>query len=199
LSLFFDVSFFVPDPSPAASSAAFSSGCIAERAVPTAAMPAATAASFATCFRVEVLGRIDFFAFVGRLAFVVLLLFDLAAARFRLVFDLTRRFDEAFDLARFFAFFMILPIRFGLWFRLGLALVQIGPQSVYWQAGRKLDFLPLIASRTNLSGGGARFHESTGASEAKSSSAIIGSEGKLRDRPLMRGKKRRPPIPSSSG
>jgi len=87
-------------------------------------MPAATAASFATCFRVEVLGRIDFFAFVGRLAFVVLLLFDLAAARFRLVFDLTRRFDEAFDLARFFAFFMIFLIRY--------SLVQIGPQSVYF-------------------------------------------------------------------
>ena len=68
----------------------------------------------------------DFVAFVGRLAFVVLVLFDLAPARFRLVFDLTRRFDEAFDLARFFAFFMIFLIRY--------SLVQIGPQSVYWQA-----------------------------------------------------------------
>jgi hypothetical protein len=95
--------------------------------VPTAAKPAATAASFATCFTVEALGRTDFFAFVGRLAFVVLLVFDLALARFRLAFDLTRRFDEVFDLARFFAFFMILPIRF--------SLVQIGPQSVCWQAG----------------------------------------------------------------
>ena len=92
----------------------------------TAAKPAATAASFATCFRVEVFGRTDFFAFEGRLAFVVLLLFDLAPARFNLVFDVTRRFDAVFDLARFFAFFMILPIRFNL--------VQIGPQPVYWQA-----------------------------------------------------------------
>jgi predicted ferric reductase len=102
--------------------------------VPTAAKPAETAASLATCFTVEALGRMDFVAFVGRLAFVVLLLFDLAPARFRLVFDLTRRFDEAFDLARFFAFFMIFLIRY--------SLVQIGPQSVYWQAGRELDFLP---------------------------------------------------------
>jgi hypothetical protein len=68
----------------------------------------------------------DFFAFVGRLAVVVLLLFDLAPARFNLVFDVTRRFDAVFDLARFFAFFMILPIRF--------SLLQIGPQPVYWQA-----------------------------------------------------------------
>ena len=95
--------------------------------MPTAAKPAATAASFATCFRVEVLGRTDFFDFGGRLALIVLLLFDLAPARFRLVFDLTRRFDEVFDLARFFAFFMILPIRF--------SLVQSGLQSIYWQAG----------------------------------------------------------------
>ena len=102
--------------------------------MPTAAKPAETAASLATCFTVEALGRMDFVAFVGRLAFVVLLLFDLAPARFRLVFDLTRRFDEAFDLARFFAFFMIFLIRY--------SLVQIGPQSVYWQAGRELDFLP---------------------------------------------------------
>jgi hypothetical protein len=148
------------------------------------------------------LGRIDFFAFVGRLAFVVLLLFDLAAARFRLVFDLTRRFDEAFDLARFFAFFMILPIRFGLWFRLGLNPF-IGKPDGNWIS------CLLSPREPTCPGGGARFHESTGASEAKSSSAwkavatwfsaIIGSEGKLRDRPLMRGKKRRPPIPSSSG
>jgi hypothetical protein len=87
--------------------------------VPTAAKPAATAASFATCFRVEAFGRTDFFAFEGRLAFVVLLLFDLAPARFNLVFDVTRRFDAVFDLARFFALFMILPIRFNLC-RLGL-------------------------------------------------------------------------------
>jgi hypothetical protein len=68
----------------------------------------------------------DFFAFEGRLAFVVLLLFDLAPARFKLVFDVTRRFDAVVDLARFFAFFMILPIRF--------SLMQIAPQPVYWQA-----------------------------------------------------------------
>ena len=58
--------------------------------MPTAAKPAATAASLATRFRVEVLGRTDFFDFAGRLAFVVLLVFDLAPARFKLVFDLTR-------------------------------------------------------------------------------------------------------------
>jgi hypothetical protein len=34
----------------------------------------------------------------------------LAPTRFKLVFDLTRRFDEVLDLLRFFAFFMILPI-----------------------------------------------------------------------------------------
>ena len=48
----------------------------------------------------------DFFDFVGRL---VLRGFDLAATRFELFFDLTRRFDELLDLARFFAFFMIPP------------------------------------------------------------------------------------------
>jgi hypothetical protein len=67
--------------------------------VPTAAKPAATAASLATRFRVEVLGRTDFFDFAGRLAFVVLLVFDLAPARFKLVFDLTRRFDEVLFVA----------------------------------------------------------------------------------------------------
>jgi len=36
--------------------------------------------------------------------------FDLAPTRFELVFDLTRRFDEVLDLARFFAFFMIFPM-----------------------------------------------------------------------------------------
>jgi hypothetical protein len=82
--------------------------------VPTAAKPAATAASLATRFKVEVLGRMDFFDFVGRLAFVVLLVFDLLPACFRLVFDLTRRFDEVLDLVRFFAFFMLRPIRFKL-------------------------------------------------------------------------------------
>jgi hypothetical protein len=56
-----------------------------------------------------VLGRTDFFDFVGRLVFVCLRVFDLAATRFELVFDLTRRFDEVLDLARFFAFFMIFP------------------------------------------------------------------------------------------
>ena len=94
--------------------------------MPTAAKPAATAASLATRFRVEVLGRTDFFDFAGRMAFVVLLVFDLASARFKLVFDLTRRFDEVLDLARFFAFFMISPVRFDL--------VQIGLQSYCWQA-----------------------------------------------------------------
>jgi len=55
----------------------------------------------------------DFFDFVGRLVFVCLRDFDLAATRFELVFDLTRRFDEVLDLARFLAFFMISPsIRF---------------------------------------------------------------------------------------
>ena len=51
----------------------------------------------------------DFFDFVGRLVFVCLRVFDLAATRFELVFDLARRFDEVLDLARFFAFFMISP------------------------------------------------------------------------------------------
>jgi len=52
---------------------------------------------------------LDFFDFVGRLVFVRLRVFDLAATRFELFFDLTRRFDELLDLARFFAFFMIPP------------------------------------------------------------------------------------------
>jgi len=43
------------------------------------------------------------------LVFVRLRVFDLAATRFELFFDLTRRFDELLDLARFFAFFMIPP------------------------------------------------------------------------------------------
>jgi hypothetical protein len=103
--------------------------------VPTAAKPAATAASLATRFKVEVLGRTDFFDFAGRLAFVVLLVFDLLPARFGVVFDLTRRFDEVLDLVRFFAFFMIGPIRFNL--------AHIEPQSVCWQAGGD-GFLPLI-------------------------------------------------------
>jgi hypothetical protein len=61
-----------------------------------------------------ILGRIDFFDFVGGLAFICLRVFDMAPIRFELVFDLTRRFDEVLDLARFFAFFMIFPIRFNL-------------------------------------------------------------------------------------
>jgi len=69
----------------------------------------------------------DFFDFVGGLAFICLRVFDLAPTRFELVFDLTRRFDEVLDLARFFAFFMIFPIRFNL-FRLGLNPVA-GKQS----------------------------------------------------------------------
>jgi hypothetical protein len=61
----------------------------------------------------------------------------LAPTRFELVFDLTRRFDEVLDLARFFAFFMIFP-RFNL--------VQIGPQSCCWASswdGLPVDSLPL--------------------------------------------------------
>jgi hypothetical protein len=79
--------------------------------VPTAANPAATAASLATCLSFGILGRIDFFDFVGGLAFICLRVFDLALTRFELVFNLTRRFDEVLDLARFFAFFMIFPIQ----------------------------------------------------------------------------------------
>jgi len=97
---FFEVSSF---------SAPFRWGSIADRAVPSAATPAATAASLATRFSFDVLGRLDFFDFVGRLVFVCLRVFDLAATRFELFFDLTRRFDELLDLARFFAFFMIPP------------------------------------------------------------------------------------------
>jgi hypothetical protein len=91
------------------SSAPFRWGSNADRAVPSAAAPAATAASLATRFSFDVLGRLDFFDFVGRLVFVCLRVFDLAATRFELFFDLTRRFDEVLDLARFFAFFMIPP------------------------------------------------------------------------------------------
>jgi hypothetical protein len=80
---------------------------IADRAVPSAAAPAATAASLATRFSFDVLGRLDFFDFVGRLVFVRLRVFDFAATRLELFFDLTRRFDEV--LARFFAFFMTPP------------------------------------------------------------------------------------------
>jgi hypothetical protein len=84
-------------------------GSIADRAVPSAATPAATAACLATRFSFDLLGRLDFFDFVGRLVVVCLRAFDLAATRFDLFFDLTRRFDEVLDLARFFAFFMISP------------------------------------------------------------------------------------------
>ena len=89
-------------------SAPFRWGSIADRAVPSAATPAATAASLATRFSFDVLGRLDFFDFVGRLVFVCLRVFDLAATRFELFFDLTRRF-EVLDFARFFAIFMIPP------------------------------------------------------------------------------------------
>ena len=85
---------------------------MADRAVSSAATPAATAASLATRFSLDVLGKLDFFDFVGRLVFVCLPVFDLAATRFEIVFDLARRFDEVLDLARFFAFFMISPVRF---------------------------------------------------------------------------------------
>jgi hypothetical protein len=83
-------------------------GSIADRAVPSAATPAATAACLATRISFGVLGRLDFFDFAGRSLFVCLRV-DLAATRFGLVFDLTRRSDEVFDLARFFAFFMFPP------------------------------------------------------------------------------------------
>jgi hypothetical protein len=97
-------------------SAPFPWGSIADRAVLSAATPAATAASLATRFSFDVLGRLGFFD--GRLVFVCLRVFDLAATRFELFFDLTCRFDEVLDLARFFAFFMIPP--FGsIYFRLG--------------------------------------------------------------------------------
>jgi hypothetical protein len=76
--------------------------------VPTAANPAATAASLATCLSFGILGRMDFFDFVGGLAFICLRVFDLAPTRFELVFDLTRRLDEVLDLV---AFFMIFPIQ----------------------------------------------------------------------------------------
>ena len=118
-------SFFSP-PLPAASSAPLRWGSTADRAVSSAATPAATAASLATRFSFDVLRRLDFFDFVGSFVFVCLRVFDLAATRFELVFDLTRRFDEVLDLARFFAFFMISPVQFDL--------VQIGLQSYCWQA-----------------------------------------------------------------
>src|SRR6476660_5233754 len=90
---------------------------MADRAVSSAATPAATAACLATPFSFDVLGRLDFL--VGRSVFLCLRVFDLAATRFELFFDLTRRFDEVLDLARFFAFFMISPVRFDLsdWLR----------------------------------------------------------------------------------
>ena len=43
----------------------------------------------------------DFFDFVGRLVLLCLRVFDLAPTRFKLVFDLTRRFDEVLDLCLF--------------------------------------------------------------------------------------------------
>src|SRR3954464_10142486 len=95
---FFEVSSF---------SAPFRWGSNADRAVPSAAAPAATAASLATRFSFDVLGRLDFFDFVRRV--VCLRVLDLAATRFELFFDFTRRFDAVLDLARFFAFFMIPP------------------------------------------------------------------------------------------
>jgi hypothetical protein len=100
---------------------------MADRAVSSAATPAATAASLATRFSFDVLGSTRFFDFVGPLVFVCLRVFDLAATRLEPAFDLTRRFGEVWDLARFFAFFMISPVRFDL--------VQIGLQSYCWQAG----------------------------------------------------------------
>jgi hypothetical protein len=84
----------------------------------------------------------DFFDFVGRLVLLCLRVFDLAPTRFKLVFDLTRRFDEVLDLLRFFAFFMILPI--------GFSSVQIGPQSGCWQADG-IDSCLFMAVKTDLS------------------------------------------------
>ena len=43
------------------------------------------------------------------MAFVVLLVFDLALARFKLVFDLTRRFDEVLDLGALLCLFHDFP------------------------------------------------------------------------------------------
>jgi hypothetical protein len=63
---------------------------------------------FTSRFSFDVLGRLDF-RFRRPLVFICLRVFDLAATRFELFFDLTRRFDEVLDLARFFAFFMIPP------------------------------------------------------------------------------------------
>jgi hypothetical protein len=83
----------------------------------------------------------DFFDFVGRLVLLCLRVFDLAPTRFKLVFDLTRRFDEVLDLLRFFAFFMILPI--------GFSSVQIGPQSGCRQADG-IDFLPLYGCKNGF-------------------------------------------------
>src|SRR4051794_23783343 len=100
---------------------------MADKAVSSAATPAATAASLATRLSFEVLERTDFFDFVCPLVFVCLRVFDLAATRFEPPFDLTRRFDEVLDLARFFAFFMISPFRFDL--------VPIGLQSYCRQVG----------------------------------------------------------------
>ena len=154
-------------------SSTFRWGSIADKAVSSAATPAATAASLATRFSFDVLGRMDFFDFVGRLVFVCLRVFDLAATRFELFFDLTRRFDEVLDLARFFAFFMISPVRFDL--------VQIGLQSYCWQAG-------VATARTTPS---TAERLSYGELDARSSRLAHHLRTNLRSRPRARGLARR--------
>ena len=70
------------------------------------------------------LGRLrenGFFRFRRPLGLCLFSNLRLGGDMLRLVFDLTGRFDKVLDLARFFAFFMIFPIRFDL--------VQIGLQS----------------------------------------------------------------------
>jgi hypothetical protein len=129
-------------------------GSIADRAVPSAATPAATAASLATRFSFDVLGRLDFFDFVGRLVFVCLRVFDLAATRFELFFDLTRRFDELLDLARFFAFFMIPPFD---WIYLDWASILLPVKRSGWISDQRpeaslLDPSPLRPFPLNMDG-----------------------------------------------
>ena len=90
----------------------------------------------------------DFFDFVGRLVLLCLRVFDLAPTRFKLVFDLTRRFDEVLDLLRFFAFFMILPM--------GFSSVQIGPQSGCWQADGIVCLFMAVKTDLSIAKGSSR-------------------------------------------
>jgi hypothetical protein len=92
-------------------------GSSSPRAVSRAANPAATtaavAAFFATCLSFERARRgAIFFAFRAVFAFVVVLAFDLAAARFEVdlaVFDLVLLLPLVFDFPRLTAFFMMPP------------------------------------------------------------------------------------------